>query len=215
MLCSGNHFPACRISSETLPGWPLQNDPCIFLRYRGFFRAPADPGPVCGGLARTEGRVCHTCQLAGGGGGAAGLAPCVTSPEGMAQGSSGFPLRPCPPSLGSDALASRGGLYVTSRLTQRRFGIWATCWDAGPGPRTHSCSCWCLCVCSSLFSSLFCTWSPCSCPFDVGRTFLASGSQGQVDGAGRVSQCLLHPGGLCSKSKANQMNASPVLSHCM
>ena len=53
-LLEGSCFPACRISSETLPGWLLNSDPRIFSRCRRFFRVCADPGrravaAACGG----------------------------------------------------------------------------------------------------------------------------------------------------------------------
>lgn len=74
-LFPSHRFPACRISSETLPGWLLNSDPRIFSRCRRFFRVCAEPGwcavaAGCGGplLVPPTGRVGaaggpHLCEL--------------------------------------------------------------------------------------------------------------------------------------------------------
>lgn len=66
-LLEGSCFPACRISSETLPGWLLTSGPRIFSRRRRFFRVCADPGrravaAGCGGCC------CDLLRPARGGG---------------------------------------------------------------------------------------------------------------------------------------------------
>ena len=57
---AGNYFPAGRIASEALPGWPFQNDTSIFSRLSRLFTASDDPGQSQVGLADLEAAAFHT-----------------------------------------------------------------------------------------------------------------------------------------------------------
>lgn len=115
-----HHFPACSISSETLPGWLLNSDPRIFSRCRRFFRVCAEPGR-CAVAAGRGGRCCYPLQLARGVGCWLDRVSCLLSiasvqcPSGLHSGSPALshPL--------GDVLGSRGCLYFSQLPPSARF----------------------------------------------------------------------------------------------
>lgn len=143
-LLEGSCFPACRISSETLPGWLLNSDPRIFSRCRRFFRVCADPGR-CAVAAGHGGHCCYPLRLAWGGGCWPDRVSCllciasVQCPSGLHLGSP-----PLSHPLGG-VLSSRGRLCFSQLPHSARFLNLAH--ELGRWLRTSCASCSYVCVC--------------------------------------------------------------------